>query len=536
MARSEEFERVERIEDLARIGTGKIDSAAQVATAEEHSLTFREACKQYPTAVFWAMAISLTIVMEGYDTALIGNLYVYPSFQKKYGTYYPDQDQTIISGKWQVALGNGGLLGSIVGLIIYGYAIERFGHRIVIMVSLVFMSGFIFISFFAPNVEVLEVGMVLCGIPWGIFAMMGPAYASEVCPLALRGYLTSFVNICWVIGQFIASGVLDGLVNNTTEWSFRVPFGVQWVWPVPLFAIAYFAPDSPWWLTRRGRLADAEHAIRRLSSNLSDEEIRLKLAMIVQTNNLEKAMKTESSYLDCFRGTNLRRTEIACFVLAAQSVSGQPFAYSNTYFFIQAGLSSSNAYKLSLVASAVAFVGTCVSWVLMAFWGRRTLILAGLSLMSLSLLLIGILAYPAVHSDNATWAQAALTVAWLGLYSATLGPQSFGLAAEISATRVRSQTISLARNFYNVVNICGRVVEPYLINPTEANLKGKTAFVWFGLAFCMLLWAVFRLPETRGITYGELDVLFEKRVPAWRFSSTNAEVAAEHSHARTEEE
>lgn len=97
------------------------------------------------------------------------------------------------------------------------------------MVALVMMSAFIFLTFFAPNIHVLVAGQVLCGIPWGIFAIMGSSYAFEVCPLALRGFLTSFVNICWVIGQFIAAGVLEGLVGNITQWGFHIPFAIQWV-------------------------------------------------------------------------------------------------------------------------------------------------------------------------------------------------------------------------------------------------------------------------------------------------------------------
>ena len=92
---------------------------------------------------------------------------------------------------------------------INGYATERFGHRYVIMVGLVIMSGLIFITAFAPSIEVLCVGQVLVGIPWGIFSIMGSAYASEVCPLALRGYLLSFVNICWVLVRFRSDGIRD---------------------------------------------------------------------------------------------------------------------------------------------------------------------------------------------------------------------------------------------------------------------------------------------------------------------------------------
>jgi MFS transporter, SP family, general alpha glucoside:H+ symporter len=508
------------------------DSAAQIATEDEHNLGFREACQRYPAAVFWAITISFTIVMEGYDTSLMNNFYAYPAFRRKYGTYYADLDEWVVGANWQVALSDVGNIGSVIGLLINGYVTEKFGHRLVIMVGLVVMSACIFIPFFAPNINVLLVGQVLGGIPTGVFAIMGSSYSSEVCPLALRGFLTSFVNICWVIGQLIAAGVLQGLVNNPTEWSYRVPFGIQWFWPVPLFFLAWAAPDSPWWLVRKGRLADAEKSLVRLSSRSTPEETRLKLAMMVHTDNLEKAMKTESSYWDCFRSTNLRRSEIACMVLAAQCLSGEVFAYGSTYFFSQAGFSSSDTYKLNFGSMAVAFIATCGSWVLMNWFGRRTMILGGLTAMTTCLLLIGILSYPAVYNKSATWAQAAFTFIWLGLYSLTLGPQSFALAAEISATRLRAQTISIARLCYNLVGLVSSTIEPYLINPTEADLKGKTAFFWMAISILTIIWGIFRLPETKGLTYEELDILFQKRVPAWKFKSTPIDLIRESDNIK----
>ncbi|KAH8801352.1 general substrate transporter [Xylogone sp. PMI_703] len=503
------------------------DAAAQIATENEHNLSVREAFRRHPAATFWAIAISFTIVMEGYDTILLSNFFAYPQFAQKYGDYYPDLNQYVVSATWQVALSVAPTCGSVIGLMINGYVTEKFGHRRVIMAGLVILSGFIFIPFFAPNVQILLLGMILCGIPWGTFGIMGSSYASEVCPLALRGLLTSFVNICWVIGQLVAGGVLQGLVSNKTQWAYRIPFAIQWFWPIPLFILAWLAPDSPWWLVRQGRLADAEHSLKRLSSSMTPAEIRMKLAMMVHTNSLEKAMKTESSYLDCFRSTNLRRTEIACMVLSAQSLAGEAFAYGSTYFFTQAGFSSSDSYKLNFGGYAVAFVATCGSWVLMSWFGRRTMIISGMTVMTLILLVIGVLSYPAVHSNSATWAQAVLTLVWLGVYSLTLGPQSFALAAEVSATRVRSQTISIARNAYNVVQIVTSTVEPYLINPTKANLKGKTAFVWMATSTLTVIWCIFRLPETKGLTYEELDILFEKKTPAWKFKATQIDLIRE---------
>lgn len=59
-------------------------------------------------------------------------------------------------------------------------------------------------------------------------------------------------------------------------------------------------------------------------------------------------MSIQGSYLDCFKGSNLRRTEIAMVSWGFQILPG--FAIQNyiTYFFTLAGLSPSNSFTLSL--------------------------------------------------------------------------------------------------------------------------------------------------------------------------------------------
>ncbi|KAK5991132.1 General alpha-glucoside permease [Cladobotryum mycophilum] len=502
------------------------DSAVASAYEDETATTIREAVRRYPMSIFWAIAMSFTIVMVGYDTILMGSLMAYPSFVEKYGTYHPELGKNVIPGPWQVGLTVTSSCSGILGLFLNGFLTERFGHRVVTIVALTLLTGYIFIPFFAPNIHVLIAGQFLLGMPWGIFSIMGAAYSSEICPTVLRGYLTSFINICWVIGQLIIAGILQGLVNNTSEWAFRIPFAIEWVFPIPLFVIALLAPDSPWWLIRQGRLADAKHALRRLSSGLTDEEIEKKVLMMNHTNKLEQKLQADVSFLDCFRGTNLRRTEISCLTLSSQSLIGQALAYNATYFFVQAGLSASDAYKMNFGNMGIAFVATCFSWVLMSWFGRRTLMLFGMSMLTLVLLLIGILSY-AADKDAAKWGQSALALVWLAIYSSTVGPQSFALASEVSATRLRSQTLSITGMVYNAINIVDNTIEPYMINPTEGNLKGKTAFVWFGIGVLITIWGFFRIPETQGRTFAELDVLFEKKVPAWRFASEKVNVVTE---------
>ena len=79
--------------------------------------------------------------------------------------------------------------------------------------------------------------------------------------------------------------------------------------------------------------------LKRLS-NHGEEHTKGTLAMMVHTVKLEKEITSGASYLDCFRGTNLRRTEICCLTFAGQVMSGSTFAYGPTYFFEQAGMVS----------------------------------------------------------------------------------------------------------------------------------------------------------------------------------------------------
>jgi len=47
----------------------------------------------------------------------------------------------------------------------------------------------------------------------------------------IRELIASYVNLCWVIGQFIASGVLVGVQPRLDVWGWKIPFAVQWVRP-----------------------------------------------------------------------------------------------------------------------------------------------------------------------------------------------------------------------------------------------------------------------------------------------------------------
>ena len=65
------------------LGHGAVDSAKNASDAE-HKAAFWSTFKTHRMAVFWSCVISLSIVMEGYDTILINNFWAYPTCESKH--------------------------------------------------------------------------------------------------------------------------------------------------------------------------------------------------------------------------------------------------------------------------------------------------------------------------------------------------------------------------------------------------------------------------------------------------------------------
>lgn len=205
--------------------------ATRDLTAAEHALGFWPAIRQYPQATFWSMFFCLAVVMAGYDAQIITSFYALPAFQQKYGNPRrsdappggPDSGYEV-SAPWQTALGMGNPIGQILGALASGYPLERFGRRWTLAACCVWSIGLIFVQFFSTSVGMLCAGEILGGLAYGFYVVIAPTYSSEICPLALRGFLTTSVNLAFVIGQFVAQGVAAGLESRLDEWAYKAPF------------------------------------------------------------------------------------------------------------------------------------------------------------------------------------------------------------------------------------------------------------------------------------------------------------------------
>jgi SP family general alpha glucoside:H+ symporter-like MFS transporter len=137
---------------------------ARLASAKEQQMSLLAAIKLYPKAIGWSVLLSSTLIMEGYDLALLGSLYASPVFNQKFGDLNPETGEWAVSAAWQSGLSNGARAGEIIGLILAGWAADRYGYKMTTIGSLILMIAFVFILFFAPSAPVLVVGEILCGM------------------------------------------------------------------------------------------------------------------------------------------------------------------------------------------------------------------------------------------------------------------------------------------------------------------------------------------------------------------------------------
>ncbi|KAJ5625976.1 hypothetical protein N7510_002285 [Penicillium lagena] len=486
--------------------------------AAEGNLPVMESMKIYAKAVFWSLFVSMGVIMVGYNSQIILSLFALPAFVNKYGTTTANGTKTLTAG-WQIALSMC-YIGEVIGALGIGWFYDRYGRKNTMIACNFACIAAIFIIFFAPNATVLTVGEVIAGIPWGGFTTIAPLYAAEVSPVALRGMLTAFINMAWIIGQLVGQGVTKATSSRVDEWGYRIPFAIQWAWCVLLAIGIPFAPESPWYLVHKGRKAEAKKSLLRLVSANSPVNIDQQIEVIEKTDQLERSLQESSTYMDLFRGVNLRRTEIANIAYCSQVLSGIPLSWYCNYFFTLAGLSTVQSFNLGVGNTAVGFVGTACTFFYLSYVGRRKAYVSGLTIMTTIMFVIAILDVLPHYGSHPSysWAQSILLIVWSFFYQLTVGPLSYVYISEVPSTKLKGRSIALSTAAFFFAMIVVSVALPYLFNPGAADLRGKVGFVFGGTSLATLIWAYFRLPETAGRKYAEIDYMFENNVPARHFA------------------
>ncbi|CAG8947770.1 unnamed protein product [Penicillium salamii] len=513
--------------DSDQLGDGKKEASSEMLETVPHPTESAEvkegawaSAKKHPKVIMYSVTACVSSMLWGFDIGVNSITVALPGFKMVFGYEYGDQ--LLISATWNALWTAMTSLGMLIGSIASGWISDRGGRRLGFGIGSAISLLGVGLEYAANEPGLLLAGKIINGISLGFFLSLGAIYASEIAPTALRPSLTAAVNLFVNAGQLTAIGLGNTRFSILTPASYKVIFAAQWAFPCFIGLFSFFMPESPWYLCRKGQIEQAKKSLQRLHLKSANTDLILgDIQTSIDAENSLANIQKDTSYRDCFRGTNWRRTRISCGMFAVQQFTGIAFYSQALYFLGIIGLPTALTFQLALGGFGVAMLGNIVSWFIMNYIGRRPLLLTGIILNALCLMSVGV---AGCFTTTAAMYYIGYVMNFAQLfYSPTVGAVSWTISAEVSSVKARAKTQSLAIVTNALVSWAMNFVAPYLINTDQANLGGKAAFVWMALSFVSFVWAWLEVPELRGRTFGELDDIFAQKVATRHFKKAATE-------------
>ena len=187
-------------------------------------------------------------------------------------------------------------------------------------------------------------------------------------------------------------------------------------------------------------------------------------------------------------------------------------------------MADNTAFALGLITSALQWIMVMLSWFLTTYLGRRTIYVYGQFISCAFLVALGIAASVGGGSDASRNAQASLGLIVSVLFCLGPAPASWVIIGETSSVRLRPLTTGIGRGAYYLVNIPCIFLASYMLNTDKWDLGGKSGYVWAGTAFICTVMAWIWIPEMKHRSFREIDILFQRHVPARKWPETVVDI------------
>ncbi|KAF9883016.1 hypothetical protein FE257_004329 [Aspergillus nanangensis] len=477
--------------------------------------------KHHSKVAAYCLALTSGILLYGYDLVIVGNVSSMPEFQRDFGRTLNGKliIPSLWLGLWNVANPIGGLFGAVTA----GFVQDRTGRRLALALGCVVSAIGVAVAYVSNQPDdilsrraVFFVAKFVQGYAVQMIMCTTQTYMSEVLPPTLRGPILAFFPLFTLVGQLVGSVVVFTSLKSEGSDGYLKCFISQWPFSGLALIVAFFLPESPAYLVRKGKFDAARKSQRRLDavdadSDAAIEQLRLSIRLENESN------QHADSYLACFRGTNRRRTFIVLFANLVPQLFGLTLLAKASYFMQMVGMGATNSLLFLQVGIALGLVGNIVSMWTLSRFGRVPLCIFGLAVTTVLWMGMGIAGcFTSVVTIWWTAVTMMLVIAFCGF---SVWPASYVVGAEASSLTLRAKTQGLGWFINGLSNGVFGMVLPYIFNPDEGNLLGKTGFVYMGLCLIGLAVTWFYVPEMKNRTTMEIDHMFQLGLDARKFKS-----------------
>jgi SP family arabinose:H+ symporter-like MFS transporter len=393
------------------------------------------------------------------------------------------------------------LLGCALGAAVAGPLADYLGRRWVLVLSAIFFAISAIGTAIPTTLTQFVLARMLGGLAVGAAAIVSPLYIAEISPAPIRGRLVALQQIAIISGMVVVAIVNwvialqgDHAWNVTTGW--RWMFGSETLPAVLFLACLTLVPESPRWLIKMGRTAEALAILTRLAG---PERANWEGA------DIQRTVAEETGRLSELLRPGYRRILVIGVILAIlQQITGiNAIVYYTPSIFRSSGSTDIWALFWTIITQAVNLTLTLVAIAVVDRLGRKPLLLLTSTAMGVSLVLLGWAFHQQLPN---TW-----VVVFIQLYMASfavgMGPVVWVVLAEMFPTRTRGLAMGIAT--------VALWLADFLITQTAPMMYaawGPASAFWTYAVMCAvcLVFVLLFVPETKGKTLEEIERSFLK--------------------------
>jgi sugar porter (SP) family MFS transporter len=337
---------------------------------------------------------------------------------------------------------------------------------------------------------------MLSGVAVGAAALVCPMYVAEISPATMRGKMVSFYQLSIVTGILLAY-LSNYLLLNSGEHNWRWMFSSQSAPSLLFFFGLFFVAESPRWLIGKNRREDAHQILSRIGGARYAE---------AETGQIERSFtqKASQSVAALFRKEVWPIVFTGIMIAVFSQAVGQNSLFSYApELFKQAGMSQDSAFLQSIIIGLINFIFTFIAIGTVDKIGRRKLLQYGAGLLFLDALALAAAFYLQLPG---IWVLI-FVLAFIAIYSATLGPVTWVALSEIFPNRIRGGALGLATLALWIANFFTTSLFPIM-----NQYLGLSVTFLIHAAICLIYFLFVRVnvPETKGKSLEEIESLLTK--------------------------